>query len=109
MPGWWRTLCLQLPYVLTSLGIENGMATVRFCRGEGFFTAPLNGMVRGMTVIGIGSEILAQARDSATASGVTNRSCILGDACHFEWPVPSLGDFVQIENIFHGGPTRPSG
>ena len=105
-PDWWQALWPRPGEVLAKLGIQPGTDAVDLCCGDGLFTVPLAGMVRGVVAIDLDPEMLELARARAAAAGVKNCVFIAGDAYDLARLIPAPVDLVLIANTFHGVPDQ---
>ena len=105
-PDWWQALWPRPGDVLAGLGIQPGTDAVDLCCGDGLFTVPLAGMVRGVVAIDLDPELLELARARAAAAWVRNCVFIAGDAYDLARLVPAPVDLVLIANTFHGVPDQ---
>jgi len=104
---WWQTLWPDPARVLGMVGIQRGMTVLDLCCGDGYFTAPLSGLVDGRVYgIDLDAGMLEQTRREIEQSGVPPVHLIEGDAFDLPALVPEKVDYVLLANTFHGVPDQ---
>ena len=104
---WWSALWPDPEGVLRKLGVEPGMTVVDLCCGDGYFTAPLAGLVSGRVYgVDLDPAMLEQAKAEVLRAGATVRKWIRADARDLAGLIPEKVDFVLIANTFHGVPEQ---
>lgn len=104
---WWAALWPDPPGVLQALGIAPGMTVLDLCCGDGYFTAPLAGLVAGRVyALDLDPAMLEQARAAVAQSGGTVKGWLCADARDLADHVSEPLDFVLIANTFHGVPDQ---
>src|SRR6185503_12647239 len=100
--GWWEALWPEPARVITSIGVQPGMAVVDLCCGDGWFMLPLAKLARH--AIGIDADVgrLATARHRLNEAGVKNASLLEGDAYEVAHLLDDEADFVILANVLHG-------
>ena len=104
---WWAALWPDPEATLRALGITPDMTVLDLCCGDGWFTAPLAGLVGGRCyALDIDPEMLAKAREEAARTGAQVAGWIEGDARDLPALLPEKVDFVLVANTFHGVPDQ---
>jgi len=111
--NWWTELWTDPAGVLRSLGITEAMTVIDLCCGDGYFTAPMIGIVGGgghVYAVDLDPEMLAQARAAVGAAVGADGACtwIQADARAMADTIPGKADFILIANTFHGIPDQPA-
>lgn len=102
---WWQALWPDPRRVLGMVGIQPGMTVLDLCCGDGYFTAPLSGLVDGRVYgIDLDPGLLERARREIELAGVPSVQLIQGGAFDLAELVPEQVDYVLIANTFHGVP-----
>ena len=104
---WWTALWPDPEGVLRRLGVEPGMVVVDLCCGDGYFTAPLAGIVEGQVYgVDIDPAMLERTRAELERAGRTVLDLICADARDLPDLLPGKVDYVLIANTFHGVPDK---
>jgi ubiquinone/menaquinone biosynthesis C-methylase UbiE len=104
---WWQALWPDPRRVLDVVGIERGMTVVDLCCGDGYFTAPLSGLVDGRVYgIDLDPRMLERARHEIELVGVPSVQLIEGGAFDLPALVPEKVNYVLLANTFHGVPEQ---
>ena len=104
---WWTALWPDPAESLRRVGISNGMTVIDLCCGDGYFTAPMIGLVGDaghVYAVDLDPEMLAQAKALALREGADNCTWIEADARTLADEISDPADFVLIANTFHGIP-----
>ena len=104
---WWQALWPDPRRVLDRVGIQPGMTVLDLCCGDGYFTAPLSGLVNGRVYgIDLDPRMLERARHEIELASVPSVQFIEGGAFDLPALVPEQVDYVLLANTFHGVPEQ---
>ena len=102
---WWSALWPDPSATLRTLGIRPGMTVLDLCCGDGYFTAPLAGIVGGrLYALDIDPQMLERARAAVARQGASVASWFRADARDIAALLPEPVDYVLMANTFHGVP-----
>lgn len=104
---WWAALWPDPEGVVRALGVEPWMVVVDLCCGDGWFTAPLAGIVGGKVYgVDIDPAMLEETRAELARRGTGALDLIRADARDLPGLLPRRADYVLIANTFHGVPDK---
>ncbi|MDA8260459.1 MAG: class I SAM-dependent methyltransferase [Betaproteobacteria bacterium] len=104
---WWQALWPDPAVVLRAVGIEEWMAVLDLCCGDGYFTAPLSRLVRGRAYgVDLDPAMLERAQQEIGRTGAPACRLIEADAADLARLLPEKMDYVLLANTFHGVPDK---
>jgi ubiquinone/menaquinone biosynthesis C-methylase UbiE len=101
---WWGELWSEPKQVLSKLGIETNQSLADIGSGNGYFTLPAAELVDPASVyaVDIDVDLLDELRENATKAGLSNITCLEGDARELSSVLPERVNIILISNTFHG-------
>lgn len=101
---WWGELWQTPKETLRTLGLSPGDSVADIGAGNGFFTLPAAELVNDAPVyaIDIDEKLLTELSELAETQGISNITCIHGDARSLDDVLPESVDVALIANTFHG-------
>lgn len=103
---WWEELWPDPAAVLERVSLGEGTSLADVGCGYGHFTLAAAALVAPAPVyaIDLDETLLVEVRETASERGLSNLSCVAGDARRLDELVPERVDVVLVANTFHGVP-----
>ena len=101
---WWGELWSEPKQVLDKLDIEINQSLADIGSGNGYFTLPVAKFVDPAPVyaVDIDTDLLNELSVNAAKAGLSNITCLEGDARELPSVLPEPIDIILIANTFHG-------
>ena len=101
---WWGELWSEPKQILQKVSIGANQSVADIGSGNGYFTLPLAELVHPAPVyaVDIDGDLLEELSGKAEKAGLSNITCLEGDARELPSLLPESVDVVLIANTFHG-------
>ena len=101
---WWGELWSEPKRILNRVNISASQSVADVGSGNGYFTIPLAELVCPAPVyaVDIDGDLLEELTEKAKTAGLSNITCLEGDAREFASLLSEAVDVVLIANTFHG-------
>jgi ubiquinone/menaquinone biosynthesis C-methylase UbiE len=102
--GWWGELWSEPKRVLNKVNVDGNQTVADIGSGNGYFTLPLAELVHPAPVyaVDIDGDLLEELSEKAEKAGLSNITCLEGDARELPSLLPESVDVALIANTFHG-------
>lgn len=105
--NWWSALWPNPADILRTLGITREMTVLDLCCGDGYFTAPLAGLVKGKAyALDLDPAMIEIAKAETARQGGAVLGWLCADARDIADLLPEPVDYVLMANTFHGVPDQ---
>ena len=101
---WWGELWSEPERIIKKLNISANQSVADVGSGNGYFTLPLAELVHPAPVyaVDIDADLLEELGGNAEKAGLSNVTCLEGDARELASLLSESVDVVLIANTFHG-------